>query len=200
MTELERSYSDRYSLALEPAAPLLMAMILDYFKGYPRIDRISVRPKSIDSFLVKASAQENGKRKYEDPMVQITDQLGARVVCFYNDDVEPASAQALKYFTPVEIEEIIPIHESEFGYFGKHFLFLVPSDICCSIPREDLMPSYFELQIKTLYEHAWAEANHDIAYKPHRKLSSDDKRRVAFTAAQSWGADVIFNELKRTLG
>ena len=33
-------------------------------------------------------------------------------------------------------------------------------------------PRFFELQVKTLFQHAWSEASHDIAYKPDVPLSS----------------------------
>ena len=54
---------------------------------------------------------------------------------------------------------------------------------------------FFELQIKTLFQNAWSEANHDLGYKPERELSKDEKRKIAFTSAQAWGADMIFDEL-----
>jgi ppGpp synthetase/RelA/SpoT-type nucleotidyltranferase len=55
------------------------------------------------------------------------------------------------------------------------------------------------VRIKTLFQHAWAEANHDLAYKAPDQLTTDQKRKVAFTAAQSWGADQIFDEPFRQL-
>jgi ppGpp synthetase/RelA/SpoT-type nucleotidyltranferase len=60
-------------------------------------------------------------------------------------------------------------------------------------------PTFFELQIKTLFQHAWGEADHDLIYKPSGALTSDQRRRVAFTAAQAWGADRIFEELAQEL-
>jgi hypothetical protein len=37
---------------------------------------------------------------------------------------------------------------------------------------------------------------HDLGYKPGDKvLNPDDKRKLAFTSAQAWGADLIFDEL-----
>jgi putative GTP pyrophosphokinase len=60
------------------------------------------------------------------------------------------------------------------------------------------VPKVLELQIKTLFQHAWSEANHDLGYKPDlQPLDPDDERKLAFTAAQAWGADQIFDELYR---
>ena len=52
--------------------------------------------------------------------------------------------------------------------------------------------------MKTLFQHAWSEANHDLGYKPgSAPLTSDAKRRLDIPAAQAWGADRIFDELFR---
>ncbi|MHA1279982.1 MAG: GTP pyrophosphokinase, partial [Candidatus Helarchaeota archaeon] len=56
-----------------------------------------------------------------------------------------------------------------------------------------------ELQIKTVYQHAWAAANHDLGYKSEKDLPKDQRRKIAFTAAQSWGADQIFRELAKDI-
>lgn len=199
MTDLEKLYTERYSLALEPMAPYLRSMILDFFDGLAHVDRIDVRPKSIESFLKKAATRENSINKYSDPFHQIQDQLGARIVCFYLDDIAPIAVRVNKYFRLIEVKDIVPDRETEFGYFGKHFILLAPRDFDDRLPNPKLLPNFFEFQIKTLYQHAWAQANHEIAYKPVTDLSTDDKRRVAFTAAQSWGADMIFNELQQSL-
>ncbi len=90
---------------------------------------------------------------------------------------------------------IVPDSIKEFGYEGQHYIFFLPEAIIPNSDFKDNLPPFFELQIKTLFQHAWSEAEHDIGYKPTVKMTSDDKRKIAFTAAQAWGADRIFNEL-----
>jgi putative GTP pyrophosphokinase len=195
---LEQSYADRHGKALKPAAQELQILLTDYLAGLPRIDRINARAKSVERFLKKAATTVDGGQKYSDPLSQIQDQIGARVVTFYLADVEAVAEKIRKYLNPIEIQTLVPDSESEFGYCGKHFILLLPSDISAKIADADsLLPPFFELQVKTLFQHAWAEANHDLLYKPTFDLSSEEKRKVAFTAAQSWGADMIFEELHR---
>ncbi len=90
----------------------------------------------------------------------------------------------------------VPDSEWEFGYFGKHYILLLPRDVIDPGIDQNLVPEFFELQVKTLFQHAWSEANHDLGYKPGAApLTADEKRRLAFTAAQAWGADRVFDEL-----
>ncbi|MEO8481564.1 MAG: RelA/SpoT domain-containing protein [Acidobacteriota bacterium] len=196
---LEQEYARRYEHALQPAAVSLQELIVDYLTGLPRIDRVTVRAKSVERFLKKAEAVVEGEPKYSEPMSQIQDQIGARVVTFYLADVEAVAGRIRKYMNPIEIKTLVPDSESEFGYVGQHFILLLPTDVSAKIPEADaLLPPFFELQVKTLFQHAWAEANHDLLYKPVFALSADQRRKVAFTAAQSWGADMIFEELHQT--
>jgi putative GTP pyrophosphokinase len=198
--EIKQEYLERYSKALVPAAGVLEAFIREHMAGVPRIDRIGVRAKAVSRFVEKALKEdEQGNPRYGDPLNQIQDQLGARIVTFYLSDVIRVADQVKKYLKFVEAKQIVPDSESEFGYFGQHFIVLIPSDVTEALPRPDLMPTFFELQVKTLYQHAWAEANHDLAYKPSQPLTIEQKRSVAYTAAQSWGADRMFEELHQDL-
>jgi ppGpp synthetase/RelA/SpoT-type nucleotidyltranferase len=192
--ELESRYRSRYERVLLPLSTRLDSYLRDVVQGYPRLDRISVRAKAVDRFLQKAMRQEGGKRKYTDPLNQIQDQLGARVVVFYLADVEQISARIEEYFGSIEVQHIVPDSPLEFGYEGKHYILFIPPD--AKKPSEDdESPTFFELQIKTVFQHAWGEADHDLIYKPAGALTSDQRRRVAFTAAQAWGADRIFEDL-----
>lgn len=195
--DLREQYKRRYEYALVPMAKLLEADLRDNLKGLTRIDRIAARAKSIERFMNKAAKETDGQPKYSDPLSQIQDQIGARIVTFYLDDVETVSKVIEDYYRNIESRLVVPDSESEFGYFGKHYILLLPEDLVSDDMDRGLLPKFFELQIKTLFQHAWSEANHDLGYKPEGDLQSDEKRKIAFTAAQAWGADQIFLELFR---
>jgi len=194
---LSESYVERRKRVLSPLAERLAMHLDKLFEDFGRIDRISVRAKSVDRFVAKAEKQENGKRKYDDPLNHIQDQVGARIVTFYASDVERVRLEIEKYFRYIESKKIVPESESEFGYEGRHFILFVPEDLIDEKLRGEESVEFFELQIKTLFQHAWSEAEHDLGYKPSGKLTSEQRRRLAFTAAQAWGADEIFDEMHR---
>ena len=73
----------------------------------------------------------------------------------------------------------------------------VPEDLIDDKLAREESVEFFEQQIKTLFQHAWSEAEHDLGYKPSGELTTDQKRRLAFTATQAWGADQIFDEQYR---
>jgi putative GTP pyrophosphokinase len=192
MTDLASAYKIRLQEFLEPVAKRLEEELMRILDGVT-VDRISTRAKSFDRFIAKATKMSQGHPKYEDPLSQIQDQVGARIITFYLGNVNEVAAVLKEYYRPVETRTIVPDTESEFGYFGMHFIFLLPKELTVDLPEG---VSFFELQIKTLFQHAWSEANHDLAYKPNKPLTKDQLRKVAFTSAQAWGADMIFEELQ----
>ena len=193
--ELEIAYSQNYESTLVPISERLLNLLTTYLADEPRIDRITTRAKSVSSFLGKARKMQDGVAMYDQPLNQVQDQIGARVITFYKSDVERIAEILRKYFRPIEDKNIVPESDQEFGYFGRHFVFFCPSEILKDSDAAAGAPKFFELQIKTLYQHAWSEANHDLGYKEAAPLSSEERRKIAFTAAQSWGADTIFEEL-----
>lgn len=198
--ELELRYRLRFETVLKPLAESLEYHLQDTLEGIGRIDRIQARAKSPSRFMAKASKSEGGGQKYAEPMSQIEDQVGARIIVFYIDDVDRVAKEIDRYFHHIERRDLIPERVSEFGYFGRHYILGMPTDIVDPAWDKAMIPEFFELQIKTLFQHAWAEANHDLGYKEFEgEMSSDSKRRMAWASAQAWGADQIFNELFRDL-
>jgi GTP pyrophosphokinase len=196
-SQLEAEYRVRFDTVLARIAAAITAEISEYLKDEPRIDRVVARPKSVKRFLSKAATKSHdGGAKYSDPLHQIQDQVGARIIVFYPSDVPRISAIVERYFRPIEARSIVPDSEWEFGYFGKHYVLLLPSDVLAKLPDKSKAPDFFELQIKTLFQHAWSEADHDLGYKPEETpLSGDALRLLALASAQSWGADRIFDQL-----
>lgn len=199
MSTLEQQYRTRFETFLSPVARQLETHLKDALSNVPRVDRISARAKSVDRFVQKATKIEGGRAKYSDPMSQIQDQLGARIVTFYASDVPRIAGEVRRFFHPIENKVHVPETENEFGYIGEHFILVIPSDVLTNIEVTEESPTLFELQIKTLFQHAWAEAGHEIGYKPSVGLTPLHRRKMAFTAAQAWGADQIFDDLFKEL-
>jgi putative GTP pyrophosphokinase len=203
---LEKRYESYYAEILRPIASLLEPILTDQMRAPPsveRIDRIAVRAKSPRSFIEKARKRKKGGRRgpyYSDPFTQIQDQIGARIILFYLSDVEAACARIMKYMTVAEQQTKEPESEWEFGYFGRHYILSLPFD---AVPKEiqtDAAPRHFELQVRTLFQHAWSEADHDIAYKGGQELTALQQRQCAYAAAQGWGADRAFQDLFDQIG
>jgi ppGpp synthetase/RelA/SpoT-type nucleotidyltranferase len=198
--ELRAEYEYRYANILQKLAYHLTEQLKDYLHEIPRIDRIGARAKSPDRFIAKSTrAFKDGGVKYEHPLEQIQDLVGARVIVFYKQDVDVVSDVIERYYIPIERRDLIPESESEFGYFGKHYILALPEDLFDDNADRSKTPTFFELQVKTLFQHAWSEAEHDLAYKPNKPLTRLQKRQVALTSAQAWGSDHMFAQLHHEL-
>jgi putative GTP pyrophosphokinase len=53
------------------------------------------------------------KPKYSDPLSQIQDQIGARIIVFYQSDVGRIDELVKKYFRAIEYRKVVPDSESE---------------------------------------------------------------------------------------
>lgn len=197
--DIDAEYRQRWEQYLKPIAIKLQEKLQDDLRGVPRVDRISARAKDPLRFMNKSQKYEAGRLKYNNPLVQIQDQIGARVIVFYIDDVIVVEKTIEDYYRHIEKKDLVPESDSEFGYVGKHYVLKLPEDVIEDEDDKTKIPNFFELQIKTLFQHAWSEANHDLGYKPDQEITSHHRRKLAFTAAQAWGADQIFSELLRDL-
>jgi ppGpp synthetase/RelA/SpoT-type nucleotidyltranferase len=81
-SQLRAAYRWRFKEVLKPLESILCDYIKQYFDSQPRIDRITARAKGVESFVNKAENIVEGKLKYTEPLSQIQDQLGVRIVTF----------------------------------------------------------------------------------------------------------------------
>lgn len=180
---------------LKDIASKIEKHLSEIFDGLEHIDRIGCRVKAEKSFLDKTLKKEKGILKYQTPLKEIQDLIGARVVVYYKTDVDAVVYVIKKFFNFIEKNKIVPDDVMKFGYEGLHFICFIPNTIFSDHKSNPLIPDFFELQIKTLYQHAWSQAEHGLGYKPETPLTEEEQRKIAFIAAQSWGADTILTEL-----
>jgi ppGpp synthetase/RelA/SpoT-type nucleotidyltranferase len=192
-TALVAAYQERRPL-LDALVATLQQAALDALDGVAHIDRIAFRVKGQGSFVVKAA-----KPKYTHPLSELEDQVAGRVITFFRDDIAVVCAALADWFGPVERQTKEPQGPNEFDYESEHFVLIIPEHYKPEGWAEvDQMPTTFELQVRTLFMHAWAEPQHDLGYKG-TELDHDTKRELAWVAASAWGADRTFNEIARRL-
>jgi putative GTP pyrophosphokinase len=183
---LESEYSERLPV-LKKVAGEIESLTKDILREVPRIDRVSTRVKSVEKFLEKTIRKE-----YKNPLHDIQDQIGERIVVFFRNDVQAVASRIAAEFREVEDRMVEQPDPESFSYEARHIVCLIPPDIQV---RHNSPIDFFELQVSTLFQHAWAEANHDLGYKSQKELRYDVRRRIAWAASQAWGADTIFDEL-----
>ncbi len=199
MENLLKQYSQRY-VALVGVSVSLEQLIKSYLSDIPSIDRITCRAKDPKSFVAKAMQKNRaGRLKYFDPITEIQDQIGARVIVKYLRDVGIVLDTMDEWFRPVEETVHEPESPYEFGYFGEHRIYPLPNQIVPEGIGRIELPRFFELQVRTLSQHAWSEAEHDLGYKSRTGLTREHRRLLALASAQAWGIDRIFEELREEL-
>lgn len=196
--EVTLAYEKRRS-ALESLSSELMKIITDEVDG-PRIDRIYFRVKDTDRFVEKALRVVDGRRKYQQPLRDIEDQIAGRILVFFLGDLAPITKKLCSALGGVEYERRQPGSAVEFGYESDHLIFVIPPHL---IPEEwktrHDVPVTFEVQIRTLFQHAWAEPQHDVGYKGP-ELADQHRRELAWVAASAWGADHTLDRLWADIG
>lgn len=159
------------------------------------VDSISGRVKAKESLVAKYLSKPE---KYPSPFIDIEDVLGVRIlVLFPSVSLELSERICSGVFPPVESGYRKDESPKSFGYEGYQSLHSIPADICGTTYSDQ--PRVFELQIRTLFQHAFAEPEHELNYKASLKLSDDERfmyqKRFSWLSATSWGADRILQEL-----
>jgi putative GTP pyrophosphokinase len=174
---------------------LLLKEVLDIEKI--NIHFISNRAKEVESFSRKI---ENPK--YSDPLNQVTDLAGIRVIVYVEDDVKKIAKLIGDLFnidSENSLDKSKELGEDRVGYKSVHFVCLFKND------RTNL-PEYikfknlkFEIQIRTILQHSWAEIEHDKNYKFAGELPSEIKRRFKLIAGSLEILDREFNLLSNEI-
>ena len=136
---------------------------------------ISHRAKEIQSFVEKSR-----KDKYSEPDRQITDLAGIRVITYLDSDVSRICKlieQEFKIDIKNSINKSQALKVNEFGYRSVHYVACLPRQRTKLSEYKKFKDLQFEIQIRTVLQHAWAEIEHDRSYKFSGVLPSDIKRR-----------------------
>lgn len=161
------------------------------------------RGKGIASFAAKANKTIDGHPLYRDPLAQVTDQIGTRIIAYVRSDVAVVAdliADQLKVVDDRDMGQVTA-SEGRFGYVSRHLQVTLDPLWLGDIPVDTFRVSSAQIQIRTVLQHAWAEFEHDIRYKGSipEDLAPDLNRRFTLAAGLLELADREFDEIRNRL-
>jgi ppGpp synthetase/RelA/SpoT-type nucleotidyltranferase len=173
MTSAIDRYLREYGRFQEITARMERAVTARLTESYIAVHAVQSRTKEPDSAAGKfARLDDSGQPEFTDPLREVTDLVGVRVITYLTSDidrVEQALSRAFEVRLRVDKTSVTQ-NAGTFGYAGTHLILRAEDDVD------------FEVQIRTLLQHAWAEIEHGIRYKGSRTTSSAPIDR-AFTLA-----------------
>jgi len=158
---------------------------------------VTSRPKTVDSFKKKAL-----KKHYENPLNEITDLAGVRVITYFDSDAKKVSNTLSNLF---ETDPEHSVDKSEqlgidrVGYRSVHFVTKFSKDRCKLPEYQRFEGRYFEIQIRTILQHAWAEIEHDRNYKFSGVLPPEIQRRFKVLSGVLELADREFDSISKSI-
>ena len=180
-------YRDNLPLFRESAEKIHTLLENTFREAGLMVAAIEYRVKSEDSLAGKLELKGAKYKSLQD----ITDIIGLRVITFYIDDVDKV-ASAVERLFKVDWDNTVDkrkVHEIDsFGYLSLHYI--------CYL---DGAPYRFEIQLRTVLQHAWANMNHDTGYKSGVEVPREYLRNLNRLAGMLELADEQFSKIRTEL-
>ena len=189
--EYKEQYEPLYKILAQRIADLLQDLLTEELIPVAYIEQ---RAKKSESLLDKL------KRKHcKEPLEEIKDLAGIRVVTYYNDDVSRVCDIVSREFNVDPLHSNDKINElevDEFGYRSFHLVcgFKEPRS---NLPEWKRLSSLcFEVQVRSVLQHAWAAISHKLDYKSTSQAPQEIRRGLYRLSALLELADQEFASIR----
>lgn len=141
------------------------------------------------------------KNKYES-ISDITDIIGLRVITYYSSDTDKVE-EIIKSEFSVDVKNTIDkrkTHEPDrFGYMSLHYVVSLNKKRLSLPEYENFKGMKFEIQIRTILQHTWAEIEHDLGYKSKTSVPTHIRRKFSMLSGTLELIDGAFIDIKESL-
>jgi len=185
-------------------AETLLTLLQKISKKYDPSAIVQTRPKSIASFAEKIVRKWP---KYHDPVNQLTDLCGGRIITHTQSQVKDISKFIEEHFI-IDWDNSTDVQQrlkpTEFGYRSIHYIIQFKpdafpiDDIIIEIPKE-IFELKAEIQVRTILEHSWADLYHEWVYKNAFEIPIKLQREMAGLSARLEAADNSFSGVHEEL-
>ena len=173
--------------------------LIDSLLASEKIDivQLDYRTKTVESFGEKLVRK---KEKYINPLSDVTDLVGLRIITYYVEDLTRVGRLLKKEFSidaNRSIDKRIGLDPSQFGYMSVHYIMSVSPERAAFPEWKTFAGILFEVQVRTALQHAWAAVDHKLNYKSTEEAPAELRRRLFRLSALFELADDQFSELRR---
>lgn len=132
------------------------------------------RAKTVQSFVKKAL-----RKGYADPMAEIGDKTGIRVIVHFEADIHVVR-EVVTGLCEIDREESKrdALAYNQLGYLGIHLDVRAKDEALDEADRRSLRGLPAEVQVHTKAQSAWAVVSHELLYKSPQELSPEIKRGI----------------------
>ncbi|XKH02154.1 hypothetical protein LG325_05055 [Marinobacter nauticus] len=163
-----------------------------------------VSPHSISSRVKERTsiARKIEKKDKYDSLNQITDIVGIRIITHYSDEVDKI-AEIIETEFNVDIENSVDkrsiLDPDRFGYLSLHYVVSIKPERSKLLEYKRFADFKFEIQIRSILQHTWAEIEHDIGYKAKVEVPKPIRRKFSRLAGLLELADDQFVQIRDDL-
>lgn len=195
--DIKRDAIEWYT-ANRPTYKLLCQKVESIIKEILETEGVSIHTTTARAKEITSFSQKIEDPKYDTPQEQIKDLAGIRIIAYVESDLVKINQLIEDAF------DIDPLHSlnkadelgiDKVGYKSVHYVATLKRDRLALPEYNKFKGLYFEIQIRTILQHAWAEIEHDKNYKFSGKLDYKIQRRFKILAGLLELADREFDSL-----
>lgn len=163
--------------------------------GKVKLHSVTHRVKTEESARAKIEGSPDKYGRFSD----LHDLLGVRVITNLTTEVNAAVAVLSNAFaidSTRSLDKVAVLSDDEFGYRSVHLVVKLQDDRARLPEWRSFADIYFEIQVRSILQHAWAEIEHDLGYKSSVAVPREIRRRFARLAGLLELADDEFVKLE----
>jgi putative GTP pyrophosphokinase len=163
-----------------------------------RAHTVTSRVKQRDSLRKKITDPDKNYSNLSD----LTDISGIRIITYFEDDVGRVSRILEREFAidwPNTTDKRAALDPDRFGYLTMQHVAKLGSDRTNLLEYRRFSGLKFEVQTRSILQHAWAEIEHDLGYKNPESIPKEARRRFSRLASLMEICDEEFRSLRDEL-
>lgn len=157
------------------------------------------RPKEEERFIKKVYSTTY---TFVNPIEEMVDLSGIRIVLFSIDDVEKVSSLINENFNINEhrsFDKRSKMQPNEVGYLSIHKCITLKEDRTQLTEWSNFIDLQAEIQIRTILQHSWADISHKLDYKNEDEIPNILRRQIYLLAGLLEIADGKLSEILNQL-